>query len=172
MGSDEQLTLTLVLYALHITPHTHPSTTHTHTPTLTPPTLTQSVNNDQVPPPIPIKQKYCHANTASSPQHTPTHFHSVSSPVSTHGAMGYFTADSLARSFGTNASHRGSGSSDGTDGGDQEKPPCIPMRMESIPGMKSALILDTPPPKPPRTDIPSTVSQVQNEPDSLSKLLA
>ena len=145
------------VYICILYPYTHPHT-HTHT-------LTQAIDNDQLPPPIPLKQKHRYSNTASSPQQTPTHSHSVSSPVSmlpTHGAAGYFTAESLARSFGTNSYHRGSGSSDGTDGGDQEKPPCIPMRMESIPGMKSALTLDTPPPKPPRTDIPNTVSQVQN----------
>lgn len=32
--------------------------------------------------------------------------------------------------------------------------PPVPMRMESIPWVKSALVVESPPPKPPRTDRP------------------
>ena len=122
-----------------------------------------------MPPPLPMKQKqrrHGTAGTVGSPQHTPTHHaHSLSSPVSTpyHTTQGFVTAESLARSFGTSSYYRGSGSSDGFEVhvGEQYQPP-VPMRMESIPGVKN-LVQKTPPPKPPRTDVhvPNTVPQVQ-----------
>lgn len=131
--------------------HVHPLDT---------PTLIQPSDSEEVPPPLPLKQKQRrHGNTVGSPQHTPTHSHSLSSPVSIHGTS-YLTADSLARSFGTSSYQRGSGSSDGVDPEqDRDRPP-VPMRMESIPWVKNALVQDTPPPKPPRTDVTNTASQV------------
>ena len=124
------------------------------------------MGSDEMPPPLPLKQKQRrHGTTMGSPQHTPTHHsHSLSSPVSTpyHTAQGYFTADSLARSFGTSSYYRGSGLSDGFEG---EQLPPVPMRMESIPGVKNVLVQDTPPPKPPRTDVhvPNAVPQVHQK---------
>ena len=120
-----------------------------------------------MPPPLPMKQKqrrHGTAGTVGSPQHTPTHHaHSLSSPISTpyHTALGFITAETLARSFGTSSYYRGSGSSDGFEVGEQYQPP-VPMRMESIPGVKN-LVQETPPPKPPRTDVhvPNAVPQVQ-----------
>ena len=117
----------------------------------------QSGDGEEVPPPLPIKQKQRRHGNMGSPQHTPTPSHSLSSPVAMHGT-GYLTADSLARSFGTSSYHRGSGSSDGVEP-DADRPP-VPMRMESIPWVKNALVQDTPPPKPPRTDVPNTAPQV------------
>ena len=125
-----------------------------------------------MPPPLPMKQKqrrHGTTGTVGSPQHTPTHHaHSLSSPVSTpfstpyHTAQGFITAESLARSFGTSSYYRGSGSSDGFEGGEQYQPP-VPMRMESIAAVKNVLVQETPPPKPPRTDVhvSNAVPQVQ-----------
>ena len=131
------------------------------------------MDNEQVPPPLPLKQKQRrHGTTVGSPQHTPTHhFHSLSSPVSSHGPLGYITADSLARSFGTSSYQRGSGSSDGMDVHVEQYQPPVPMRMESIPGVKNALVQDTPPPKPPRTDVPNAVPQVHHFTLSIVSLL-
>ena len=36
----------------------------------------------------------------------------------------------------------------------------MPVRMESIPGVKTALVQDTPPPKPPRNDRPPSIEVV------------
>lgn len=117
------------------------------------------MDGEEVPPPLPVKQ-YKRRTTVGSPQHTPTHHsYSLSSPVTSHGPLGYITADSLARSFGSSAYHRMSGSSDGMEGEQYLAPP-VPMRMESIPGVKNVLVQDTPPPKPPRTDVPNAVPQV------------
>ena len=127
-------------------------------------TFLQPMDGEEMPPPLPMKQKQRrHGTSVGSPQHTPTHHsHSLSSPVSTpyHSSLGY-NADSLARSFGTSSYYRGSGSSDSFEG-EQYQPPPVPMRMESIPGVKSVLVQDTPPPKPPRTDVyvPNAVPQV------------
>lgn len=82
-----------------------------------------------MPPPIPVKQRKS-TNQHGSPSHTPSHRQQV-------------TADSLSREGSV------------TNGG-KVLPP-VPMRIESIPWVKNALVQDSPPPKPPRTDRPPDI---------------
>lgn len=100
---------------------------------------------DNIPPPLPVKQRRATGHIRppiNSPTHTPAQH-------TTKYSGAHVTADSMPRSTDTPGRKQSAG----------ELPP-VPMRMESIPWVKNALV-ENPPPKPPRTDRPLN-EQVRN----------
>jgi len=83
---------------------------------------------EETPPPLPVKKRQG-KSSFSSPTHTPAR-----PPIDIHSPPDGYLSRSL------DFSHV------------MEEGPRVPVRIESIPGLKGALVQETPPPKPPRTD--------------------
>lgn len=102
--------------------------------------------DEEVPPPLPVKVRRPtvgslggQRGSISSPTTTPTH--------ATYQLVGYSArADGLVDYPGGRIA--------------AANLPLVPMRMESIPGVKTVLGQDTPPPKPPRSDRPNSIEMV------------
>ncbi|XP_064395436.1 rap guanine nucleotide exchange factor 1-like [Halichondria panicea] len=97
--------------------------------------------NGDAPPPIPVKQR--RSVSHSSPSHTPTH-------------RPHITADSYDPR-------------EVPPGGVGKELPPVPMRIESIPWVKNALVQDSPPPKPPRTDRPPDIPSPHHTPQHVPR---
>ena len=101
------------------------------------PSLSSFQPTEEVPPPIPLKRRG--KGPFSSPTHTP-----IRQPVDSPSSADRLLSKSV------------------DSGGYLDQVPRIPVRIESIPGLKSALVQETPPPKPPRTDRPPSSEMVRS----------